>query len=125
MAVVIGAAALAAEFAAAGLTLREEVLVLSHRTGRDIRAEWRAGIPTGSGGYQGAGFTSSGGANKAHRVNERNLRGLVGVEVFNQSFVASWLQNGTVNQGPKYDLIGAAEPYVETWLDDVYKAAGL
>ena len=122
MAVVIGAGVVAAEFAAAAVTIRDDVTDVSLDAARGITADWRAGIPKSPGGYQGAGFTSSPGANKARKINDGPM---VGAEAYNQSFVASWLQNGTVNQGPKFDLIGAADPHVETWLTDVAKVAGL
>jgi len=120
--VVLGAGAVAAEFAAAAVTIRAVVTGVSMDAARGITDEWQSGIPSSPGGYQGAGFTSSPGANQSRPIDDGPM---VGAEAYNQSFVATFLQNGTPHHGPKYDLVGAAEPFIEKWLDDVAEKAGL
>jgi len=120
--VVLGAGAVAAEFAAAAVTIRDGVTDVSMGAARSITDEWQGGLPGSPGGYQGAGFTSSPGANQARPLSDGPL---VGAEAYNQSFVASFLQNGTAHHGPKYDLIGAADPHIDKWLEDVAEKAGL
>lgn len=117
---VIGAATVAAEFALMGATVRKRVGDASLASARGIADEWMQIIPQSPGGYQGAGFTSSPGANIALPLDDGPM---VGAEAVNRSFVARFLQGGTAHHGPKVDLLGAADGHVDSWHGAVLNAA--
>lgn len=113
----------AAELAAAA-DVDDEVAAVGKKHGEAITEDWQQIIPgtPWTGPYQGAGFTGSPGANKAIM---RRQPGRVTVDVFNQSFVAWFLQAGTPHRGPVVDLFGAADPHIEQWVDDLGGEVGL
>ena len=111
----------AAELAAAA-DIRDDVVDAAMGAAESIRDEWMQMTPSSPGGYQGAGFTGSPGANKAEKIDDG---GKVGAEVYNQSFVAWFLQAGTAHHGPKVDYIGAADPHMDKFVQKVSGQVGL
>lgn len=111
----------AAELAAAA-DVRDDVVDAAVKSGNDIRQDWMDHIPDTPGGYQGAGFSGSPGANRVEVV-EDPMR--VGAEVYNQSFVVGILQAGTPSHGPKVDLFGVADPHIDQFVEDVEGEVGL
>lgn len=113
---------MAAELADAAAGVQEVAADTAFEAAEEITDRWQQVIPSSPGGYEGAGFTSSPGANKAARYEDG---GRVGAEAVNWSFVASFLQSGTAHHGPKVDLFGAAEPSVNRWVNDLADEVGL
>lgn len=114
--------ALAAELAEAAASVQSEAADTAFDAAEKITDDWQWIIPPSPGGYEGAGFSSSPGANKAEKFYDG---GRVGAEAYNQSFVVGIKQAGNSANGPSLDLIGSAETHVNQWVNDLADEVGL
>lgn len=101
----------AAELGHAAATAGATVKRVSTEAAHEIEQTWEDQAPVGP-----TGMTSS---DPVNIVEPYDDGGRVGALAANIHFVAGFLQRGTSKMSPKYDFLGAAEPHVNQWVDDL------